>query len=221
MSECFALAAIRSVDDPPEIRGLAGGRPVKDGVLFRIIDPTTGVELAEGEEGELQLRGYNVMRGYLNNAPATAEAFTPDGWLRTGDLAVRQKEGFWYRARLRDSLRLRGYLVDPAEIEQFLCGHASVSAAQVVGVSLPGEGDVAVAFVIAAATTQGSALEPELLAHCKQGIAGYKVPRRIFFVDCFPQVDGPNGVKVVKASLRDIAMQALEQDASPTPKEIA
>jgi acyl-CoA synthetase (AMP-forming)/AMP-acid ligase II len=221
MSECFALAAIRSTDDAPEIRGLAGGKPVTDGILFRIVDPDTGFEVADGEEGELQLRGYNVMAGYLNNPVATAEAFTLDGWLRTGDLAFRQGEGFCYRARLRDSLRLRGYLVDPAEIEQFLAQHAQVAAAQVVGVTVPGEGDVAVAFVIAADAIQAPNLEPLLIAYCKDGIAGYKVPRRIFVVDRFPQIDGPNGVKIVKARLREAARQGISQGAATLPKEAA
>jgi acyl-CoA synthetase (AMP-forming)/AMP-acid ligase II len=221
MSECFALAAMRSPGDAPEVRAQAGGRPVADGIRFRVVDPDTGAEVADGGEGELQLRGYNVMVGYLNNPAATAEAFTPEGWLRTGDLARRQGDSFCYHARLRDSLRLRGYLVDPAEIEQFLGRHAQVAAAQVVGVSLPGEGDVAVAFVIPANPGQVPDLGVQLIAHCKAGIAGYKVPRRVFIVDRFPQIDGPNGIKVIKATLRDIARQALGQGVATSPKEPA
>jgi acyl-CoA synthetase (AMP-forming)/AMP-acid ligase II len=212
---------MRNPDDPPEVRGLGGGRPVADDIEFRITDPVTGGQVADGEEGELQLRGYNVMAGYLNNPAATAEALTADGWLRTGDLALQQGDSFCYRARLRDSLRLRGYLVDPAEIEQSLGQHAEVGAAQVVGVNLPGEGDVAVAFVIAAHPVEASTLESRLIAHCRDGIAGYKVPRRVFVVDHFPQVDGPNGVKVVKSELREMASRGLKQGSSPSLKEFA
>jgi fatty-acyl-CoA synthase len=85
--------------------------------------------MVEGAHGELQLRGYNVMTGYLNNPAATAEAFTSDGWLRTGDLAYADGETFCYLSRLRDSLRLRGYLVDPTEIEDFLSRHPGIDLA--------------------------------------------------------------------------------------------
>jgi fatty-acyl-CoA synthase len=221
MSECFALAAIGNAEDAADIRELAGGKPVSPGIEFRIAHPETGVPLAAEEEGELQLRGYNVMSGYLNNRPATAEAFTSDGWLRTGDLAVRRGNSFFYRARLRDSLRLRGYLVDPTEIEEHLCRHASVAAAQVVGVNVQGEGDVAVAFVIPNVGADTSTLEAALIAHCKEGIAGFKVPRCVLPVASFPQVDGPNGVKVLKGELRDIGRLHLQQAATQTSKETA
>jgi acyl-CoA synthetase (AMP-forming)/AMP-acid ligase II len=221
MSECLALAALRDASESAPARVLAGGKPVARGVQFRIADPLSGLPLAGDVEGELQLRGYNVMERYLNNPAATAEAFTTDGWLRTGDLALRQGDSFCYRARLRDSLRLRGYLVDPSEIEEHLCAHPQVAAAQIVGVAVPGEGDVAVAFVIAQAGDAAPDLETQLIAHCKYGIAGYKVPRRVFAVDGFPQVDGPNGVKVLKATLRDMAKQALELEAARPSKEAA
>jgi acyl-CoA synthetase (AMP-forming)/AMP-acid ligase II len=162
--------------------------------------------LSEGESGELQVKGYNVTPGYLNNPDASKQAFTSDGWFRTGDLAYARGRGFVYQARMKDGLRLKGYLVDPREIESHLMQHSGVAGAQVVGVKLPGEGDVAVAFV-RAGTSQSS--ESELIAHCRHGIANYKVPRRILFVDDFPQVHGPNGSKITKNKLREIAEQAL------------
>jgi fatty-acyl-CoA synthase len=112
-------------------------------------------------------------------------------------------------------LRLRGYLVDPVEIETFLTQHPGVQAAQVVGVHLDGEGDVAVAFVCRSTTL---ATEQELIAYCKQGIAGFKVPRRILPLDSFPQREGPNGVKILKNVLREMASQCLglAQTASVT-----
>ncbi|MBP0632891.1 AMP-binding protein [Cupriavidus sp. AcVe19-1a] len=214
MSECFALAAMRDIGAGAEERRLAGGRPISPGISFRIADPSTGEPLAEGEQGELQLRGYNAMAGYLNNPSATADAFTADGWLRTGDLARAQSGAFQYLSRLKDTLRLRGYLVDPAEIEEFLVTHPAVAAAQVVGVHQEGEGDVAVAFI---RPGQGHATETELLDFCKRGIAGFKIPRRIVALDSFPQVDGPNGVKILKHALRDIAKEHLQ--AAPTPQD--
>ncbi|MFK4445969.1 acyl-CoA synthetase (AMP-forming)/AMP-acid ligase II [Caballeronia udeis] len=206
MSECFAMTAIRDPEGDEQQRGLPGGSPVSSEISFRIVDPASGAILPDGQQGELQLRGYNVMAGYLNNPSATAEALTAEGWFRTGDLAYAEGGTFCYSARIRDSLRLRGYLVDPVEIETFLVQHPGVQAAQVVGVHLDGEGDVAVAFVCRSTT---AVTEHELIAYCKQGIAGFKVPRRILPVESFPQQEGPNGVKILKNVLRDVASQCL------------
>ena len=206
MSECLAMTAMGDREADARQRGLPGGAPIASGISFRIVDPASGAILPDRQQGELQLRGYNVMAGYLNNPAATAEALTADGWLKTGDLAYAEGGAFVYLARIRDSLRLRGYLVDPVEIETFLTRHPGVQAAQVVGVHIDGEGDVAIAFVCHSATP---AAEHELIAYCKQGIAGFKVPRRILPVEAFPQQDGPNGVKILKSVLRDMASQAL------------
>lgn len=213
MSECFAMTAVRDPVGDAQERGRPGGTPLSPEIEFRIADPVNGSPVASGQQGELQLRGYNVMVGYLNNPEATKEAFTADGWFKTGDLACAEGDGFRYLARLKDSLRLKGYLVDPSEIEDFLCTHPAVDAAQVVGVHLEGEGDVAFAFV---QLSDASAAEQQLLAYCKSGIAGFKVPRRIVAIDEFPQVNGPNGVKVLKNVLRDMALEHLGP-AKPSP----
>lgn len=207
MSECFAMTAIRDPNAEAQLRGMPGGTPISPDIAFRIADPVSGLPVEEGAQGELQLRGYNVMSGYLNNPDATAGAFTADGWFKTGDLAYAQGNSFCYLARLKDSLRLKGYLVDPTEIEDFLVQHPGVEAAQVVGVNREGEGDVAVAFI---RLSSRPAAEAELLAHCKAGIAGFKVPRRIVAVDDFPQMSGPNGVKILKNVLRDMATELLD-----------
>jgi len=211
MSECLALMAIRDTTGDARERGMAGGRPIAPEIRFRIVDPGTGLPKEDGEQGELQLRGYSVMKGYLNNPVSTADAFTSDGWLKTGDLAYAKGDEFFYLARLKDSLRLKGYLVDPTEVEDFLCRHPGVAAAQVVGVHQDGEGDVAVAFVRPSAQPVA---ESDLLAYCKSGIAGFKVPRRIVPIDEFPQSSGPNGVKILKNVLREMAKPHLE---SPPP----
>lgn len=206
-SECFALM---SRQDParslPE-RALAGGDAIAPGIRVRVVGSESGAVLPEGEPGELQVAGYNVMPGYFNNSDATRQAFTGDGWFRTGDLAQMRGRGFVYLARMKDSLRLKGYLVDPGEIESHLMRYSDVLGAQVVGVNMPGEGDLAVAFVRGG---RPGLTEDELLAHCRTGIAAYKVPRRILFVDEFPSVQGPNGVKIIKAKLRDMAQGAIQ-----------
>lgn len=205
-SECFSLMAQQDPSQSLPERALGGGDAIAADIGLRIVDAETGRVLAEGEPGELQVKGYNVMPGYLNNPEATQQAFTADGWFRTGDLAYRRGRGFVYQARMKDSLRLKGYLVDPGEIEAHLMAHDAVAGSQVVGVTLPGKGDVAVAFV---QSREPQVTEAELIAHCRAGIANYKVPTRVLFVDAFPLVHGPNGSKVVKGELRTMAERAL------------
>ncbi|MBO0689099.1 MAG: AMP-binding protein [Candidatus Dormibacteraeota bacterium] len=209
-SEGFALLSMWRQDQPPEERALGGGYPVGPEFQVRAGDPETGEPLGHDQDGELQLRGPNVAREYLANEEATRAARTPDGWFRTGDLGHTRADGsFVYLARLKDSLRVRGYLVDPAEIEEHLQRHPAVEVAQVVGVRRHGEGDLPVAFVRLRA---GSAAEPsELLEHCRSSIAGYKVPRALEVVDAFPVTGGPNGDKIQKVRLRQMAEEVLGQ----------
>jgi fatty-acyl-CoA synthase len=207
-SECFALTAARLPHEDRATRVLAGGTPTSDDIEFRVVDAATGRVLGHGERGELQLRGFNVMSGYLNNPGATAAALSPDGWFHTGDLAYTSGTSFVFLSRLKDGLRLRGYLVDPFEIEEFLARHQAVVDAQVVGVNRTGEGDIAVAFVRARSKDIG---ESDLMAYCKSGIANFKVPRRIVLVDEYPTVNGPNGVKILKHKLRDLAETLIPQ----------
>jgi fatty-acyl-CoA synthase len=209
-SEGFSLLAGRDWRAPLAQRIPAGGVPVSPDIRFRIRHPETGAELLTGEPGELQLQGYNLLQQYLNNPSATAAAFTGDGWFRSGDLAVDEGGSFLYLARLRDSLRLRGYLVDPGEIESHLTVHPAVAQAQVVGVAQPGQGDVAVAFVILAAAAD----EASLLTHCRAGLAAYKQPKRVLAVAEFPANNGPNGVKILKNKLREMAEAALKDQTA-------
>ncbi len=214
MSEVFALLARWPGSWPAELRHRAGGIPVDDGLEVRVIDPESGAILPEGEHGELCFRGPQVLARYLGDPEATARALAPDGWFRSGDLGRLADGGFEYFARLGDSLRLRGFLVDPAEIERRLEQHPAVELAQVVGAERPGRGDVAVAFV---RLRPGAAVtEAELRDHCAAGIADLKVPERVVTVDEFPSVDGPNGRKIRKSELRARAAELLGA-TSPRP----
>ena len=198
-SEVFSLVSLQDWQAPVEQRARAGGRPLDPLTSVRVVDPQTGQPLADGQPGELQLRGPNVLAQYLNNPQATAQAMTADGWFRSGDLATTQGQHFHFLARMGDSLRLRGYLVSPAEIEQTLMRHPTVALAQVVGVTVPGLGDQAVAFVVLGGADPG---EAELRTFCLQNMASYKVPQRVVVLDAFPTIDGPNGVKIQKRLLR-------------------
>jgi fatty-acyl-CoA synthase len=198
-SEVFSLVSLQDWQAPVEQRARAGGWPLDPLTSVRVVDPQTGQPLADGQPGELQLRGPNVLAQYLNNPQATAQAMTADGWFRSGDLATTQGQHFHFLARMGDSLRLRGYLVNPAEIEQTLMRHPAVALAQVVGVAVPGLGDQAVAFVVLGGVDPG---EAELRAFCLQNMASYKVPQRVVVLAAFPTIDGPNGVKIQKRLLR-------------------
>jgi fatty-acyl-CoA synthase len=209
-SECYALMSLHPWDAPAEQRAQAGGIVTDETIEVRVVDPDTGHPLADGEAGEIQIRGPNVLACYLNNPEATARAFTADGWFRSGDLGHRSGPGFVYLARMGDSLRLRGFLVNPAEIEACLMTHPSVAGAQVVGATRPGQGDVAVAWVRASdSALDAVALEAALIAHCRARMASYKVPVRIALLDEFPSISGPNGTKIQKRVLRDWARELV------------
>ncbi len=202
MSEVFALLTRWPPTMTVAERARSGGIPVGPLTELKVIDPDTGGELAVGEEGELCVRGPVVLHHYLGDPDNTAKALGADGWFRTGDLCrLTGDGGLEFLARLGDSLRLRGFLVAPAEIEDRLELHAAVELAQVVGAEIAGRGQVAVAFV----RLVGPATEDELRDHCAAGIANFKVPHRIVVVEEFPSVDGPNGVKILKRDLRAMA----------------
>lgn len=209
-SELFAVMAVWDPRDTADVRSIPGGRLVADDIYVRAVDPQTGEPVPEGKAGELQFSGYNVTRGYLANDDANVAAFTADGWYSSSDRG-RSLEGgraFEYHSRLADTLRLRGYLVSPGEIEEFLVSTRSVAEAQVVGVRDDSTGeDRAVAFVKAA---PGASPDPERLrSSCREALAGWKVPDLIVLVESYPTTPSANGEKVQKNRLRDMAVEAL------------
>nr|WP_282571854.1 AMP-binding protein [Roseomonas acroporae] len=209
-SEVQALFSLQPADSPR--RAFGGGIPV-GGAEIRVRDAATGGLAAPGVNGELEFRAPSLFAGYLNNPEATAKAMTADGFFRSGDLGRIEPEGspaggFGFEARIGDTLRLGGFLVNPEEIEGFLKRQPGVAEAQVVGVEGDpggggGGGTAAVAFVQAAA---GAALsEPALLAACRDGLARFKVPARIVTVESFPVTESPNGPKIQRVRLREMA----------------
>jgi 4-coumarate--CoA ligase len=152
----------------------------------RIVDPATLADMPPGEEGELWVRGPQVMKGYLNNPEATAETLTPEGWLRTGDLAVIDADGFMFiRDRLKELIKYKGFQVAPAEVEAALCAHAGVADAAVVGRADEAAGEVPVAFVVRAPGSEVA--EAELQAHVEGCLAHYKHPGEYRFVESVPK----------------------------------
>lgn len=209
-SECFALMSTWPREAPVADRARGGGYLASPDMRVRCVAPGTGAPLPPGEPGELQFRGYNVLSCYLGDPAATAASMTADGWFRSGDLGQVQPDGaFIYLARLKDSLRLGGYLVDPQEVEEQLQEHPAVESAQLVGVWREQKGDVPVAFVRLRPGARAD--EPELLGFVRRRMASYKVPHRVLFVDEFPSTDSANGRKIQKGRLREIAREQLEE----------
>ncbi|PXY24835.1 acyl-CoA synthetase [Prauserella coralliicola] len=205
-SEAFALTAFWPRDEPAPRRWRGGGRLVSPRIEARIADPGTGRPLPPGRQGELQLRGPNVVDAYLGDDDAAARAFTADGWFRTGDLAELADDGaFTYVCRMGDVLRLHGFLVDPAEIERRLAEHDAVDVTKVVGVRGADGAQRAVAFVVP--TTPGAVSEEELRAWCARSLARFKVPSAIELIERMPTTSGTNGTKIRAATLREWARQ--------------
>jgi len=207
MSEVQALFARRRPGADIAVRAEGGGYLTSPHAAFRICDPDTGRELPRGEAGELHARGPSMFREYFNNPGATSAALTTGGFLRTGDLAVADDErSFTYLTRMGDSLRLGGFIASPAEIEAVIEQHASVRSCQVVGVE--GErGTRPVAFVLA---SDGAEIRPDALhRHCADAMAKYKVPVRFIELDDFPRTDSPNGQKIQRVRLREMATEQL------------
>jgi fatty-acyl-CoA synthase len=169
------------------------GRPVMF-TEIRLSDEN-GNEVVTGEIGEMWIRGPHVSNGYWNNPAATAEAYVEGGWFRTGDLARRDSDGFFYIAgRRKDMFISGGVNVYPAEVEAELVQHPRVRDAAVIGVPDPKWGEVGVAFVVAN-DVDASDLEAFLAGR----LARYKVPRTFVFIDALPRT--PYG-KVLKEELR-------------------
>ncbi|MBO6558912.1 MAG: AMP-binding protein [Nisaea sp.] len=208
MSELQALFAAQPANLPLLERAKPGGYPVSSEGQARVCDPETGAELPAGEMGALQFKGPSQFIGYFEDPEATAAAVSEDGWFSAGDAGVMEPDGrFHFKGRMGDTMRLGGFLVSPREIEGVLEDHQDVASAQVVGVQAD-DGPVAVAFVIAA---PGRTADPEALrAHCVAQLAKYKVPRLVLPVTEFATVTGPNGTKVQKQKLREMAEAALK-----------
>jgi fatty-acyl-CoA synthase len=171
--------------------------------------PLDGVELRISEENEIQVKGWNVMRGYYNNPEATAKAFTPDGWLKTGDLGELDAEGrLRMSGRLKDVFRVGGENVAPAEVEEVLLTHPAVEIAQVIGVPDQRLGEVPCAYVTL--KSGASVAEADLISWAKARCASFRVPRYLRIVESFESIGMTASGKVQKTRLREHAIRELK-----------
>lgn len=158
---------------------------VLDGIQVRLVDEE-GNDALQGDAGEVWVKGPNVFKGYLNEPEATARVLTADGWLRTGDIAVVDDDGYLYLVdRAKDLIIVSGFNVYPAEVEEVLLDHAEVAEVGVVGVPHPHTGEAVKAFVVLKPGAR--AHEDSLVSWCLDNLARYKCPSKILFVDELPR----------------------------------
>ena len=197
LTETCGVVTITGAQDEPELIATTAGRAMP-GVEVICVNGA-GEPVPVGEPGEVCVRGFNVMQGYFDDPAATAEAITPDGWLKTGDIGVLNEAGYLrITDRIKDMFIVGGFNCYPAEIENLLCSLGGVAQAAVIGVPDERMGEVAKAFVVRRA---GSALtEQEVIDWCRRNMANYKVPRSVAFVDALPLNAAG---KVLKTALRE------------------
>ncbi|MDP3414787.1 AMP-binding protein [Falsiroseomonas sp.] len=207
LSEASPNVALSDHREPVEAR-IAGGAVPHAGLEVRIADPATDAPLPAGQAGEIQVRGWSVMRGYLHDPENTQRAFTPDGFLRTGDLGTQDADGrLRMVGRIKDVIRVGGENVAPAEVEEVLSAHPAVALAQVVGVPDARLGEVVAAFV---QLRDGAAVtEAALLDWLKPRLANFRMPRHLAIVDGFESIGMTASGKVQKVKLRAHALAVL------------
>lgn len=203
MTETSGIAAYTRPGDSPELIASTSGRAIADGELVVVDDQ--GNEVPRGTEGELWVRGFQVMAGYLDAPEQTAESLDSDGWLHTGDVAVMNADGYIdITDRKKDMFIMGGFNAYPAEIERVLLEHRLIGIVAVIGVPDDRMGEVGAAFVVP--SPEGAPDVATLTGWCRERMANYKVPRYFWLVDELP-LTASN--KVRKPELRDEATRRL------------
>jgi len=185
LTEASPVVTMTALNDSLARRTQTVGKPLP-GVEVKVVDPATDELLPPGTAGELWVRGYLVMKGYYNKPEATREAITDDGWLRTGDLALQDEDGYIKICGRKKEMMIRGgENIYPREIEEFLRSHPKISDVAVYGVPHQRLGEEVAAAI---RLKQGESVTPEeIMEFCKGQIASFKIPRYIQFVSEFPQ----------------------------------
>ncbi len=169
------------------------------GLACRIVEPASGRDLDAGEEGELIVRGPNLMLGY-HKKPAETAAAIPDGWYRTGDLARSDANGYLtITGRLKELIIRGGQNIAPTEIEEVASAYEGVLDCAVIGVAHEQLGEVPAIFVVEAAA--GAVDAEGLLAHCRERLSAYKVPAAVHLIDAIPRTGSG---KIIRFKLAEV-----------------
>ena len=209
LTEASPVMTQTSVDDSVEHRVSTVGRCMPN-LELKVVDPETGLEVPDGQNGEICVRGYSVMKGYYKMPEATAAAIDKDGWLHSGDLVVRDPDGYYkITGRIKDMIIRGGENIYPRELEELLYTHPAVSDVQVIGVPSKQFGEEVMACII---LKEGETVtEDEIKAFMLKNLARHKVASYVQFVDSFPMNAAG---KIQKYKLREMAVELLKlQDA--------
>ncbi len=203
-TEASPGCTMSSTDDPIEVRVATVGRALPE-IECKIIDPETGEDLPDNVTGEFVARGYNIMKGYYKMPVETANTIDKDGWLHTGDLALRTPEGnYCITGRLKDMIIRGGENIYPKEIEEFIYTHEKVKDVQVIGVPDEQYGEEIMACIILKDGEKMTA--EEMKQYIRDHMAKHKVPKYIDFVDSFPMNAAG---KILKFKMREDAVEKL------------
>jgi acyl-CoA synthetase (AMP-forming)/AMP-acid ligase II len=184
LTETCGVATMTRVEDDAQTVATTSGRAL-DGVEVACFDGA-GARVPVGTPGEIWIRGFNVMRGYLDDPAATTAVLDDQGWLRTGDIGVQDARGYvQITDRMKDMYIVGGFNCYPAEIESLMLNNPALAQCAVIGVPDERMGEVGVAFVV---PRPGVAIdEAALITWCRGQLANYKVPRRVYVVESLPQ----------------------------------
>jgi long-chain acyl-CoA synthetase len=192
----------RSTFNPPDERRRTGSCGMPIGNEMRVFDEEER-EVADGELGEIVLRGENILKGYYKNEEATARAFR-GGWFHTGDIGYRDADGFFYIVDRKSDMIIRGgENIYPREIDEVLYAHPAVASAAVIGVPDKLYGEEVAAFIVLKDGMEAS--EDEFLEFCRERLADYKCPKSVHFIRDIPK--GPTG-KLLKRELARLYAQS-------------
>lgn len=183
LTETCGVVSICRPEDSSELIANTSGRAM-DGVEIKCVD-ANGENVPVGEQGEIWVRGFNVMQGYFKNDEATKNTLTNDGWLRTGDVGILDENGYVkITDRLKDMYISGGFNVYPAEVENALAALEGVAQAAVIGVPDERMGEVGKAFIVK--LDKAELTDEQVITYCREHLSNYKVPRQIAFVDALP-----------------------------------
>ncbi len=203
-TEASPGCTMSSTDDPIDVRVSTVGRALPE-IECKIVDPETGEDLPDNVTGEFVARGYNIMKGYYKMPVETANTIDKDGWLHTGDLALRTPDGnYCITGRLKDMIIRGGENIYPKEIEEFIYTHEKVKDVQVIGVPDEQYGEEIMACII---LKEGESMtSDEMKQYIRDHMAKHKVPKYIDFMDSFPMNAAG---KILKFKMREDASKRL------------
>jgi len=207
LTEASPVMTQTVTDDPIEKRVSTVGRELP-GVEVKVLDPETGDECGPEVQGELCCRGYNIMKGYYKMPEATAACIDKDGWLHSGDLGIKDHDGYFrVTGRIKDMIIRGGENIYPREIEEYLYTMPQVKDIQVAGVPDDKYGEQVGAFIVLHAGQQLSS--GDVKDYCRGQISRHKIPKHVFFVDGYPLTASG---KIQKYKLGEIALDMLKSE---------